>query len=121
MLLEINGTDISGYLADGSYQTDQEPIYALRNTDTDGVEHVSILRWRSRLYDVPLKVLSNADALSLYNILTASATLSVKYNHGSLGVVTQNMVIDENITRALLPSNNNKLYWNGGTLAFVQK
>ena len=117
MLLEINGTDCSGYLTDGKYSTDLEPVYALRYTDTDGVEHASILGWRSKLYDVPLRILSNDNALSLATILSAPA-LSVKYVHGSLGIVTQNMVLDDSIKRGLLPGNDGHFYWNGGKLAF---
>ena len=120
MLLEINGTDCSGYLTDGRYSTDLEPIYALRYTDTDGVEHATILRWKANLYNVPLKILKNDEALVLATILSAPS-LSVKYLHGSLGIVTQDMILDESIKRGLLPSNDGHYYWNGGKLKFTQR
>ena len=118
MLLEINGTDCSGYLAeDARYSTDLEPVYALRYTDTDGVEHATILGWRSTLSDVQLRVLTNDQALALATILSAPS-LSVKYLHGSLGIVTQSMILDDSILRGHLPANDGHYYWNGKTLKF---
>lgn len=120
MLLEINGVDCSGYLTDYKYDTSLERIDTLRYTDTDGIEHVSPLRWKAHLNNVPLKVLTNEQAMTLANILSASS-LSVRYLHGALGIVTQDMILDDPISRGRLPSNDNRYWWNGGKLNFTQR
>ena len=119
MVFEINGTDCSGYLATGKYNTGLVPVYTLRYTDTDGIEHATIKRWRSTLTDVGLRILTNAESLALGTILSASS-LSVKYTHGILGIVTQDMIL-EDIEHTYLPSNNNSLYWSGRKLSFTQR
>ena len=101
--MKINNVDMTPFLAIAKYNTGLTPVYARRFVDTDGVEHVTIQRWRATLSDVKLKILTNAQALQLGEILSQSP-MTVEYKHGSLGTVTQEMILQDDIGNSYLPS-----------------
>lgn len=85
----IDGTDFSEYLAPYGYSTEQQPVYGSSVTTLDGVEHVSITRWKSYLTVTTLP-LNRVDARTLYEAITG-AEISVRYYNYLLGEVTQSM------------------------------
>lgn len=120
MTLIVDGVDLSPYLAVAKYDTGLTPVVALEYTDTDGVIHRSIKRWRATLSGVKFRILKNHEALFIGYLLTANPTHTVRYTHATLGTVTHEMIIDE-VGNTFLPSNDNSLYWSGKELSFTQR
>lgn len=118
-VFKINGVDMTPYLMkDSRYSVKQKPVYALKFTDTEGVDHAIVQRWKSELEDVQFRILNDYEAATVYEMLT-SGDLSVTYYNPKSGEVTQNMIVDDFEQKLLLDSD--RRYWNGGYVSFTEK
>lgn len=96
LVFTIGSTDFKSYIRSGSdnYQTTRKPIFGAKYTDLDGVDHMTLLRYRDVL-KVNLKAMSPTNAAAIMASLAAQPVSVTFFCFQTMTTTTESMTVSD--------------------------
>lgn len=113
----IAGTDYSAKLLKYGIEAEQAPVYGSKVTTLDGIDHNTIVRWKTVL-TASFMPLTDAEVRALYSLLISSS-ISVRFDLPQYGTVTEDMRV-EKVSLAATLKNGATTYYSGVKITFTQ-
>ena len=107
LVFTIGSSDYSSYVRSGSdnYQTTRKAIFGAQYTDLDGVDHMTLLRYRDVL-KINLKAMSPTDAAAIMTSLASQPVSVTFFCLQTMTTTTESMTVsDSTLSDALKRSN----------------
>lgn len=117
-IFAINGVDYSSSLLSPEYDVRDAPVFALRFTDTDGVDHAVLQRHKTTLSRVQLKIYTDAQVAEIVTALKAG-TLQITFYHPEQGIVTKSFR-PVTVPPRVLTARGETRYWYLGAMTFEE-
>lgn len=113
----VNGTDFKGYVSKVGYQTNLKPVEGNRITTINGIDHVSILRYRATL-TVTLNPMTDAQFQTFCAALRLQNPCSVVFHCLQTNADMETLMTVDGMESAFELKNVNRTVLSGLTLTF---